>query len=603
MPSISSSRASPRSRSARSSSRASTTSSPSKSDDEARVEHPRLAAAGPVGGQPRDLVVRLEGREERGAHERVREARVASTAGRVRLELRGRAAAEPALGLDRPADGGVALRVQGPRTLGPVGRRLRVADERARPGGVAREDVDVALQRVVAELREPEAALLDEIEREAVAARRDRPAEGHLLPQRRARLDGPLERRALAVPDDRVPALVQPVVGEEDAVRGAPRAPRGGAGVLDLHAGALRGARLDRGELECVPAHHEGAAEIGHRATVDRVTSPLLVRVARREPVERTPVWFMRQAGRSLPAYRALRERHSFFELAETPELCAEVTLEPVRRHGVDAAVLFADIVTPVRSMGVGVDLVEGVGPVVERPVASMADVERMSVGDPDANVLDAIRLVRRELDAEKALVGFCGAPFTVAGYLVEGKPTRDFARTKALMYGEPDVWHALMERLSEQFARYVAAQADAGADVIQLFDSWVGALSAADYAEFVEPYSARILAAVDVPTIHFGTGATERLLAALARAGGDVIGLDWRLPLSAAPEDRAVQGNLDPAVLLGPWELVERAALEVLAQGSGRSHIFNLGHGVLPQTDPDVLTRLTALVQEPVHA
>ncbi|MDE3025099.1 MAG: uroporphyrinogen decarboxylase [Acidobacteriota bacterium] len=333
------------------------------------------------------------------------------------------------------------------------------------------------------------------------------------------------------------------------------------------------------------------------------MTSPLLVRVARREPVERTPVWFMRQAGRSLPAYRALRERHSFFELAETPELCAEVTLEPVRRHGVDAAVLFADIVTPVRSMGVGVDLVEGVGPVVERPVASMADVERMSVGDPDANVLDAIRLVRRELDAEKALVGFCGAPFTVAGYLVEGKPTRDFARTKALMYGEPDVWHALMERLSEQFARYVAAQADAGADVIQLFDSWVGALSAADYAEFVEPYSARILAAVDVPTIHFGTGATERLLAALARAGGDVIGLDWRLPLSAAPEDRAVQGNLDPAVLLGPWELVERAALEVLAQGSGRSHIFNLGHGVLPQTDPDVLTRLTALVQEPVHA
>ena len=311
----------------------------------------------------------------------------------------------------------------------------------------------------------------------------------------------------------------------------------------------------------------------------------------------------MRQAGRSLPAYRALRERHSFFELAETPELCAEVTLEPVRRHGVDAAVLFADIVTPVRSMGVGVDLVEGVGPVVERPVASMADVERMSVGDPDANVLDAIRLVRRELDAEKALVGFCGAPFTVAGYLVEGKPTRDFARTKALMYGEPDVWHALMERLSEQFARYVAAQADAGADVIQVFDSWVGALSAADYAEYVEPYSARILAVVDVPTIHFGTGATERLLAALARAGGDVIGLDWRLPLSAAPEDRAVQGNLDPAVLLGPWELVERAALEVLAQGSGRSHIFNLGHGVLPQTDPDVLTRLTALVQEPVHA
>jgi uroporphyrinogen decarboxylase len=190
-----------------------------------------------------------------------------------------------------------------------------------------------------------------------------------------------------------------------------------------------------------------------------------------------------------------------------------------------------------------------------------------------------------------------------VAGYLVEGKPSRDFARTKALMYREPAVWHALMERLSEQFARYVSAQARAGADVIQLFDSWVGALSAADYAEYVEPYSARILAAVDVPTIHFGTGATEALLGALVRAGGDVIGVDWRLPIGAVPEDRAVQGNLDPAVLLGPWDLVERAALDVLAQGSGRSHIFNLGHGVLPQTDPDVLTRLTALVQEPVHA
>ena len=333
------------------------------------------------------------------------------------------------------------------------------------------------------------------------------------------------------------------------------------------------------------------------------MAQPLLVRVARREPVERTPVWFMRQAGRSLPEYRALRERHSFFELAGTPELCAEVTLQPVRRHGVDAAVLFADIVTPVLGMGIRVDLVEGVGPVAARPVAGIDDVDRLSVGDPDANVLEAIRLVRRELDSERALVGFCGGPFTVAGYLVEGRPSRDFARTKALMYAEPAVWHALMEKLTEQFARYVGAQAEAGADVIQLFDSWVGVLSPADYAEYVERYSARVLAAVDVPTIHFGTGATEKLVAAMARAGGDVIGLDWRLPLSAAPEDRAVQGNLDPAVLLGPWDHVERAALDVLAQGAGRSHVFNLGHGVLPQTDPDVLTRLTALVQEPVHA
>jgi uroporphyrinogen decarboxylase len=329
---------------------------------------------------------------------------------------------------------------------------------------------------------------------------------------------------------------------------------------------------------------------------------PLLVRVARREPVERTPVWFMRQAGRSLPEYRALRERYSFFDLAGTPELCAEVTLQPVRRHGVDAAVLFADIMTPVLGMGIGVELVEGVGPVVARPVASMAEVERLQVGEPDENVLEAIRIVRRELDSERAVIGFCGAPFTVAGYLVEGRPSRDFARTKALMYREPAVWHALMEKLADQFARYVAAQVGAGADVIQVFDSWVGALSAADYAEHVEPYSARILAAVDAPTIHFGTGATEPLLEAIVRAGGDVIGVDWRLPLSAVPDDRAVQGNLDPAVLLAPWEHVERAALDVLAQGAGRSHVFNLGHGVLPQTDPDVLTRLTALVQEPVR-
>jgi uroporphyrinogen decarboxylase len=311
----------------------------------------------------------------------------------------------------------------------------------------------------------------------------------------------------------------------------------------------------------------------------------------------------MRQAGRSLPEYRALRERYGFFELAGTPELCAQVTLQPVRRHGVDAAVLFADIVTPVLGMGIGVDLVEGVGPVVDLPIESMADLERLSTCAPDENVLDAIRIVRRELESERALVGFCGGPFTVAGYLVEGKPSRDFARTKALMYREPAVWHALLDRLSEQFAMYVAAQADAGVDVIQLFDSWVGVLSPADYAEYVAPYSARVLEAAGVPTIHFGTGATEQLVEAMAQAGGDVIGVDWRLPFSAVPVDRAVQGNLDPAVLLGPWELVERATLDVLAQGSGRSHIFNLGHGVLPPTDPDVLTRLTALVQEPVHA
>jgi uroporphyrinogen decarboxylase len=333
------------------------------------------------------------------------------------------------------------------------------------------------------------------------------------------------------------------------------------------------------------------------------VIQPLLVRAARREPVERTPVWFMRQAGRSLSEYRALREQHGFFEVAGTPELCAEVTLQPVRRHGVDAAVMFADIMSPVIGMGVELELVEGIGPVIDRPVETLADVERLRVSEPEEwgpQILEAVRIVRRELEDEKAVVGFCGGPFTVAGYLIEGRPSRDFGRTKALMYRAPAVWHALMERLAEQSARYVAGKVRAGADVIQLFDSWVGALSPADYEEFVEPYSARILAAVDVPTIHFGTGATEALLQRMIRAGGDTIGIDWRLPLEVVPEDRAAQGNLDPAVLLGPWERVEAGALDILARAGERgSHIFNLGHGVLPQTDPDALTRLAALVQE----
>jgi uroporphyrinogen decarboxylase len=334
---------------------------------------------------------------------------------------------------------------------------------------------------------------------------------------------------------------------------------------------------------------------------------PLLVRAARREPVERTPVWFMRQAGRSLPEYRAIRERHEFFEINRSAELTAEVTLQPVRRHGVDAAVMFADIMTPVVAMGAGVELVEGVGPVVAEPVRSLAAVERLQVPDPGETVrpvLDAIGIVRRELSPEQAVVGFCGGPFTVAGYLVEGRPSRDFAVTKALMYNEPAVWAALMEKLASTFAVYAVAQAEAGADVVQLFDSWVGALSPADYAEFAAPWSGRVLAALagsGVPTIHFGTGAST-LLPAIARAGGDVIGLDWRVRLDdgwvAAGPDRAVQGNLDPAALLGPWERVEAEARDVLARAGGRpGHIFNLGHGVLPGTDPAVLGRLRELV------
>jgi uroporphyrinogen decarboxylase len=313
----------------------------------------------------------------------------------------------------------------------------------------------------------------------------------------------------------------------------------------------------------------------------------------------------MRQAGRSLPEYRAIRERHSFFEVANEPELCAEVTLQPVRRHDVDAAVIFADIMTPVLGMGIDVELVEGVGPVVEHPIRTARDVERLVVPDPDeafAPVLEAVRLVRSELPAEKAVIGFCGGPFTVAGYLVEGRPSRELPRTKALMLSEPETWDALMAKLADVFAAYVAAKVRAGADVVQLFDSWVGTLSPAQYRARVAPWSGRILDAVDVPTIHFGTGAAH-LLGDLAAAGGDVIGLDWRLPLDdgwALAGDRAVQGNLDPAVLTAPWDVVEREAVDVLARADGRAgHIFNLGHGVLPESDPGHLTRLVELVRE----
>jgi uroporphyrinogen decarboxylase len=334
------------------------------------------------------------------------------------------------------------------------------------------------------------------------------------------------------------------------------------------------------------------------------VAAPLLTRACRLEPVERTPVWFMRQAGRSLPEYREIRKTYDLFEVCRRPELCAEVTLQPVRAHGVDAAVMFADIMLPVIGMGVDVELVENVGPVIERPVARLADVERLRVADPDEAVpfiLDAVRLVRDELPEEKAVIGFAGGPFTVAGYLIEGKPTRDFVKTKRCMYGAPDVWHGLMAKLADTFSRYLAAKVRAGADVIQLFDSWVGALSVDDYREFVAPYSTRILDSLDVPTIHFGTG-TAHLLEELTAVGGDVIGLDWRISIergwTAVGFDRGVQGNLDPALLLGPWERVAAGAECILDAVGGRTgHVFNLGHGVLPETDPAALRRLVELV------
>ena len=312
----------------------------------------------------------------------------------------------------------------------------------------------------------------------------------------------------------------------------------------------------------------------------------------------------MRQAGRSLPEYRELRKHHDLFSVCRQPELCAEVTLQPVRAHDVDAAVMFADIMLPVIGMGVDVELVENVGPVIANPVRTNDDVERFCVPDPEEAVpfiLEAVRLVRAELPAEKAVIGFAGGPFTVAGYLIEGKPTREFVQTKRCMYAQPEVWHALMDKLADTFVAYLRAKVTAGADVIQLFDSWVGTLSAEDYEEFVAPYSARVLAAVDVPTIHFGTGTTH-LLPAMREAGGDVIGLDWRIPIEGGWEivgsDRGVQGNLDPALLLGPFERVAAAANRILDAVAGRrGHIFNLGHGVLPDTDPADLARLVELV------
>jgi uroporphyrinogen decarboxylase len=314
----------------------------------------------------------------------------------------------------------------------------------------------------------------------------------------------------------------------------------------------------------------------------------------------------MRQAGRSLPQYRDIRKRYGLFDIVRQPELCAEVTLQPVEAHGVDAAVMFTDIMFPVVGMGVDVELVENVGPVIAHPIADVSDVEHLRVSDPEESapfILEAVRIVRRELSPERAVIGFCGGPFTVAGYLVEGKPSREFAKVKSMMYREPALWHALMEKLTAQFSRYVAGKVRAGADVIQLFDSWVGALSPSDYEEFVAPYSAQILASVDAPTIHFGTG-TAGLLALMAVAGGDVIGLDWRVALdrgwAEVGDDRGVQGNLDPLVLLGPWERVEAEARAILERAAGRpGHVFNLGHGVPPETDPAVLRRLTELVQE----
>jgi uroporphyrinogen decarboxylase len=334
---------------------------------------------------------------------------------------------------------------------------------------------------------------------------------------------------------------------------------------------------------------------------------PPFLRAARRLPVGVTPVWFMRQAGRAIPDYRRVRERHSVVEIARTPELAAEVALQPVRTLGVDAAILFADIMLPVQAMGVALDLVERVGPVIDRPIRTPADVRALRPLEPREGVpfvLETIRLLNAELGGRVPVIGFAGAPFTLASYLVEGRPTRDYARVKAMMFSAPDLWHALMDRLAGAMLAYLKAQAEAGAAALQVFDSWVGALSPRDYREFVLPHNRRIfagLAAAGVPLIHFGTG-TATLLELQREAGGDVIGVDWRIPLDRAwarvGYDRAVQGNLDPGLLLAPPEVLAERAREVLRAAGGRpGHIFNLGHGVLPGAPVESLQRLVEVV------
>jgi uroporphyrinogen decarboxylase len=334
--------------------------------------------------------------------------------------------------------------------------------------------------------------------------------------------------------------------------------------------------------------------------------SDRLLRACRREPVDATPVWFMRQAGRSFAAYRTLRERYGILELAKTPDLCAEVTLMPVRELGVDAAVMFADIMLPLEPMGVRLRIEPEVGPIIERPIRSAGDVEALRPFDPAAVsfTLEAIRLVRDELDGTAAVIGFSGAPFTLACYLIEGRPSRDFATAKAFMFREPVAWGHLMERLSVMVVAYVRAQVEAGAQVAQLFDSWVGGLGPADYVSHVQPHMRRIFDGLrDVLTIHFGT-ATAALLELMADAGGDVMGIDHRVSLADAwrrvGPSRGIQGNLDAARLLAGWEATETGARNVLDEAGGRAgHIFNLGHGVLPETDPDLLRRLVELVHE----
>jgi uroporphyrinogen decarboxylase len=338
---------------------------------------------------------------------------------------------------------------------------------------------------------------------------------------------------------------------------------------------------------------------------MDDLRDSAFLKAARGESVPHTPVWFMRQAGRSLPEYLAIREGVGMLESCMDPDLVVEITLQPVRRYGVDAAIFFSDIVLPLKAVGVDLDIRPGVGPVVAHPVRTLADVEAIPDLTPEhvPFIIEAVRGLVGELGSTP-LIGFAGAPFTVASYLVEGGPSKEHAKTKAMMFGAPDVWDALMRKIAGISAAYLEVQVGAGASAVQLFDSWAGALTPADYRDFVMPHSARVLeraGALGVPRIHFGVG-TANLLGLMGAAGADVVGVDWRTPLAAAIPlvgDRAVQGNLDPTLVFAPPEVMTARAAEVIEAGrAAQGHIFNLGHGVIPSTDPDQLKRLTEFVQ-----
>jgi uroporphyrinogen decarboxylase len=333
------------------------------------------------------------------------------------------------------------------------------------------------------------------------------------------------------------------------------------------------------------------------------------LRACRREPVDATPVWFMRQAGRYMPEYRAVREKHTLLDICKVPELATQVTLQPIRAFAIDAAILFADILLPLEPMGAPFEFAAGEGPRFFEPVRDAAAIEKLRVIDPEeslAYVLSAIRMIRKELDGKTPLIGFAGAPFTLASYLVEGGKSSNYAITKRLMYREPALWNALMSKLAEVVRRYLRAQIDAGAQAVQLFDSWVGELSPLDYEEYILPHVQHILSDVEkcgVPVIHFGTG-TSMLLPLMKRAGGTVIGVDTFTPLDWARErlgpSVAVQGNLEPLLLSAPRELLARRVDDVLRRaGNVPGHVFNLGHGILPETPPDAVKYVADLVHE----